>query len=83
MSQTPPPSRRDLLRPIEMLGGAAIGSIFVGLIVLMVTREVQLAAIAFGVVFIVVLVALAMFALVMKPDAAEFEEIAEEDREGH
>ncbi|MET0726283.1 MAG: hypothetical protein ABWY36_08010 [Leifsonia sp.] len=81
MSQTPShqPSRRDLLRPIEMVAGAAIASVFVGLVVLMVTREFMLSVISFGVVFIIVLVALAMFAITMKPDAAETADLDEQD----
>ncbi|MET0726029.1 MAG: hypothetical protein ABWY36_06730 [Leifsonia sp.] len=84
MSQppVPQPSRRDLLRPIEMVGGAAIAAIFVGLIVLMVTREPVLAVISLGIVFIVVLVVLAMFAITMKPNDAENADIDEQNGEG-
>lgn len=61
------PSRRDRLRPLELLGVAAVLSVFTGLIVGLVTREWVLAAIFFGVVFIVSLVALAMLALAFSP----------------
>nr|WP_200933379.1 hypothetical protein [Leifsonia sp. Leaf325] len=81
MSQppVPQPSRRDVLRPLEMVGGAAIAAVFLGLVVLMVTREPVLAAIGAGSVFIIVLVALAMFAITLKPDEAENADIAEQN----
>lgn len=73
MSQSPgefKPSRRDVLRPIEYVGGAAIAAVFTSLIVLMVTRDVTLTLITAGGVFIVVLVVLALFAMAVKPDAS-------------
>ncbi|WP_200942400.1 MULTISPECIES: hypothetical protein [unclassified Leifsonia] len=78
-SPVPQPSRRDVLRPLEMVGGAAIAAVFLGLVVLMVTREPVLAAIGAGSVFIIVLVALAMFAITLKPDEAENADIAEQN----
>ncbi|WP_353808076.1 ABC transporter ATP-binding protein [Agromyces sp. SYSU T00194] len=68
--QHPGPSRRDVLRPVELVGGSALAAVFVGVIVLMTTREWQLTAISAGIVFIVVLVVLAMFALTFKDDEA-------------
>lgn len=80
MSQTPlSPSRRELLRPVEMVAGAAIAAIFVGLVVLMVTREIVLASIALGIVFIIVLVVLAMLTMTMKPKADEFDDFGEQE----
>ena len=79
-SPVPQPSRRDVLRPLEMVGGAAIAAVFLGLVVLMVTREPVLAAIGAGSVFIIVLVVLAMFAITLKPDEAENADIAEQNR---
>ncbi|GEM_PF-571287 len=64
------PSRRDLLRPVELVGGSALAAIFVGVIVLMTTRDLQFAGISAGIVFIVVLVVLAMFALTFTDDDA-------------
>ncbi|QTX03312.1 ABC transporter ATP-binding protein [Agromyces archimandritae] len=81
MSNTPEfpkPSRRDVLRPLELVGGAGIAGIFTGLIVLMVTRDLVLSAIFLGIAFIVVLVVLAMFALTFKPDDAEQAELDDE-----
>ncbi|MCS5524046.1 hypothetical protein NY551_14995 [Curtobacterium flaccumfaciens pv. oortii] len=57
------PSRRDRLRPVELLGISAIVAVFTGLVVLFSTRELQLAVIFLGVAFIVVVVVLAMLQL--------------------
>lgn len=62
------PSRRDRLRPVELLGVAAGLGVFAGLVVFMGTREWLVAVIFFGVVFIVSLVVLAMLALAFTPD---------------
>ncbi|MDF2575953.1 MAG: transporter ATP-binding protein [Agromyces sp.] len=73
MSQSPgeyKPSRREVLRPIEYVGGAAIAAIFTSLIVLMVTRDWTLTLITAGGVFIVVLVVLALLAMAVKPDVS-------------
>lgn len=73
MSQSPgefKPSRRDVLRPVEYLGGAAIAAIFTGAITLMVTRDLTISLIATGGVFIVVLMVLALLAMTVKPDAS-------------
>lgn len=71
------PSRREMLRPVEYVGGAAIAAIFVGLITLMVTRDWTLTLIGLGGVFIVVLVVLALLQMAIKPDASERAELAE------
>jgi hypothetical protein len=73
------PSRREMLRPVEYVGGAAIAAIFVGLITLMVTRDWTLTLIGTGGVFIVVLVVLALLQMAVKPDAAERAELTEND----
>ena len=80
------PSRRDVLRPAEYVGGAAIAAIFTGVITLLVTRDFTLALIATGGVFIIVLVALALFAMAVKPDASESAELRDDAayrHEGH
>lgn len=69
------PNRRDVLRPAEYVGGAAIAAIFTGVITLMVTRDWTLTLIATGGVFIVVLVVLALLAMTVKPDASESAEL--------
>lgn len=78
MSQSPgefKPSRRDVLRPVEYVAGAAIAAIFVGVIAIITTRDLPLSVIAAGGVFIVVLVVLALLAMTVKPDAAESAEL--------
>jgi hypothetical protein len=73
------PSRRDVLRPVEYIGGAAIAAIFTGVVTLVVTRDLTLALIGTGGVFIIVLVSLALFAMAVKPDATESAELHEHD----
>lgn len=86
MSQSPgdyKPSRREVLRPAEYVGGAAIAAIFTGVITLVVTRDFTLSLIATGGVFIIVLVALALFAMAVKPDASESAELHEGEAHRH
>jgi len=73
------PSRRDRLKPVELLVLSAVMSLFVGLVVLLSTREIILALIFFGVAFIVSLVILAMFSLSIKPNDAEQHEIDDDE----
>lgn len=63
------PTRKDRTRPVELIGLSAVFGVFTGLVVGFATREWVLAAIFFGVVFIVSLVALAMIMLGQTPDA--------------
>lgn len=82
MSQSPGeyrPSRREVLRPIEYVGGAAIAAIFTSAIVLMVTRDWMLTLITAGGVFIVVLVVLALLAMAVKPDASGLDGLDDRD----
>jgi type IV secretory pathway VirB3-like protein len=62
------PSRRDRLRPVELLGISAIVAVFVGLVVLMSTRELNLSVIFLCIAFIVVIVVLAMLQLASTSD---------------
>ncbi len=62
------PSRRDRLRPAELLGISAIVAVFVAVVVLISTREPNLAVIFLGVAFIVVVVVLAMLQLASTSD---------------
>ncbi|WP_235493543.1 hypothetical protein [Leifsonia sp. Leaf336] len=75
------PSRRDRFLPAELLGISAGLGVFVGLIVLIATREFILAGVALGIAFILSLVLMALFALAFKPTAAEVEDIHEQDVE--
>ncbi|WP_345762668.1 hypothetical protein [Diaminobutyricibacter sp. McL0608] len=74
------PTRKDRFRPVELLVISAILAVFVGLIVLMSTRELLLASIALGIAFIVSLVGLAMFSLAFKPNAEEVSDLEEQNR---
>ena len=65
------PSRRDVLRPVEYVGGAAIAAVFTALIVLMSTRDWTLTLITAGGTFIVVLMVLALLAMTIKPNSGE------------
>ncbi|MFF2050894.1 hypothetical protein ACFVU2_04775 [Leifsonia sp. NPDC058194] len=75
------PTRRDRFLPVELLSISGGLGIFTGLIVLMATREILLAGIFFGVAFILALILMALFALAFKPNAAEVEDILEQDAE--
>ena len=78
------PSRRDRTRPAELLGLSAVFAVFVGLVVLMSTRELVLALIFLGIAFIVSLVGLAMLSLAVRPDKDEKLDLDEQDRgQGH
>jgi uncharacterized membrane protein YczE len=77
------PSRQDRLRPLEFILISAVVAVFIGLVVLLSTREPTLALVFFGVAFIVSLVVIAMLALAAKPNAAEKNDIDEQDSEGH
>ena len=74
------PSLRDRFRPLELLVLAGVFAVFVGLIVLMSTREFILTIVFTGVVFIVSLVILAMLALAAKPTGDERDDLDEQDR---
>ncbi|KZX22067.1 hypothetical protein [Rathayibacter tanaceti] len=73
------PTRKDRLRPLELIGFSAVMAVFVGVVVLLSTREPVVALLSFGITFIIVLVAIAMFSLTFKPDDAEIADIDEQD----
>ena len=77
------PSLRDRLRPLELLSISAGLALFVGLVILLVSRELWLAGIGFGVAFIVSVMMIALLALSAKPNAAEKIDLEEQDRSGH
>ena len=52
------PSRREMLKPAEYVGGAAIAAVFTAVIVYFGTRDWNLTLISAGGVFIVVLMVL-------------------------
>ncbi|RGE17355.1 ABC transporter ATP-binding protein [Leucobacter sp. wl10] len=67
------PSRRDRLRPLELVGFAAVLGVFAGLVVLMATRDWVLALIFLGVGFIVSVVIVALVGLGGRPSAEDLE----------
>ena len=71
------PTRKDVMRPFELLGIAGAIAVFCGLIILATTRDLLVTAIGFGVIFILALLTLALLALVMKPGDAEQSELDE------
>ncbi|GAA4169174.1 hypothetical protein [Gryllotalpicola koreensis] len=73
------PSRREVLRPAELVGGSALLALFAGVIMLIGSRSWLVAVIGFGVVFIVALVVIALFVQSIKPTADEQADIAEQD----
>lgn len=75
------PSRKDRLRPLELVGISAVVAIFVGLVVLVSTRQPVLALVFLGVAFIVSLVVIAMLSLAVKPDDAEISDLDQQDKE--
>jgi undecaprenyl pyrophosphate phosphatase UppP len=73
------PSKKDRMRPLELLVLSAIVAIFVGVVVAASTRDILLGVIFLGVAFILTLMTLAMLALSVKPDAAEKTDLDEQN----
>ena len=73
------PSRKDRLRPLELLVLSGIVAVFVGVVVAASTRDIGLGTIFLGVAFILTLMTLAMLALSSKPDDAERTDLDEQD----
>jgi membrane protein implicated in regulation of membrane protease activity len=73
------PSRREVLRPAELVGGSAILGVFTGLIMWMGSRSWVVALVGFGVAFIVALVVTALFVQSVKPKDDEIADLAEQD----
>ncbi|MGY4858882.1 hypothetical protein [Cryobacterium sp. AP23] len=84
MTQNSPhkPTRSEILKPVEFVGISAVMGLFVGLTILLATRNWALSSIALGITFIVALVVIAMLALGMKPDAAEKSDLDEQNHRG-
>jgi len=76
------PSRSEILKPVELVAISAGMGLFVGLTILLATRNWALSSIALGITFIVALVVIAMLALGMKPDAAEKSDLDEQNQTG-
>jgi hypothetical protein len=73
------PTRRDRLRPAELVGISAVIAAFTGLIVLMSTRMAYESVVWAGVAFIISLVSIAMIVLAIKPKRDELSDIEELD----
>ena len=72
------PTLRDRLKPVELLIVSALLGLFTGLVVLMSSRDLILSSISFGAVFIICLVAMAMFVLAIQPNKQELLAIEEQ-----
>jgi len=70
-------SRRDRMRPFEVIGLAVIVAVFTGIVVISTTRNLTLAAIWLGVAFIVMLVGSATVVLMIQPKKQELADIEE------
>lgn len=57
------PTWRERLKPVELVGIAAVLGVFTGVVTVLATREVRDALILAGIAFIVALLVLAMLAL--------------------
>lgn len=74
------PSRRDRLRPLELIGFAAVLAVFAGLVVLLVLRDpasglpnFAMAGIAAGIAFIAAVLTVALLGLGGKPSKEDIE----------
>ena len=70
-------SRRDRMRPFEVIGLAVIVGVFTGIIALLSTRNLTLAAIWLGVAFIAMVVISATVVLMIQPRKEELADIEE------
>ncbi len=75
------PSRRDRTRPAEFIALSGILALFVGLVVLMSTRDFVLALIFTGIAFIVALIGFAMIALAVRPSDDDSVDLDNPDRD--
>lgn len=62
------PSRRERLRPAEYVMLSGFMALFALLIVLMVTRDIVLALVVAGLIFVVVIIGISMLILAMTPN---------------
>ncbi|HLP22672.1 MAG TPA: hypothetical protein VK139_01345 [Microbacteriaceae bacterium] len=73
------PSRREVMRPWELIIGSALAALFAGVIIFAGTRSFELATIATVGIFIVAVMVLAMCVLAIQPSKDEIAEIAQRD----
>lgn len=74
------PSRKDRLRPLELLVLSGIIAVFVGVVVGASTRDITLGAIFLGISFILTLMTLALLALSVKPDDDEKHDLDDQNK---
>src|SRR5690606_551332 len=67
------PSRRDRLRPLELIGFSVVLGLFAGLVVVFATRNVVLAGVAFGIAFIASVLVVALVGLGGTPSDEDVE----------
>ena len=60
-------SRNDKTKPFQLVGLSAAAGAFIGLFVLMATRDLRMAGMFAGAAFIVTILVLAMIVLAMSP----------------
>jgi hypothetical protein len=60
-------SRSDKTKPFQLIGLAAAGGGFIGVLVLAVTKDIRLAGMFAGAGFVVTILVLAMIVLTMSP----------------
>ena len=80
-SSTSSPAAETVSSPPSCSASPLALGVFVGLIVLIATREFVFAGVAFGIAFIFALVLMALFALAFKPNAAEVHDLEEQNAE--
>ncbi|MGW9020538.1 ABC transporter ATP-binding protein [Leucobacter chromiiresistens] len=61
------PTRRDRLKPLELIGFSVVLGVFAGLVVLLTTRDLVLGAVFLGIGFIVSIMMVALVGLGGKP----------------
>lgn len=67
------PSRRERLRPLELVGFSAVLALFTGVIVFYTTRDWVLTSVFTGVAFIAVVITVALIGLGGKPSEEDLE----------
>ncbi|MEV8338166.1 ABC transporter ATP-binding protein [Leucobacter sp. NPDC077196] len=67
------PSRRDRLKPLELIGFSVVLGVFAGLVVLLTTRDLILAAVFLGIGFIVSIMMVALVGLGGKPSQEDLD----------
>ncbi|MBC7442368.1 MAG: hypothetical protein H7311_07580 [Ramlibacter sp.] len=73
MTQNTPrkPGRSELMKPKEIFGFSGVMALFLGVVVLMSTRDVLLSLFGTAVTFVIVLAVILLLVRTMKPNTAE------------